>query len=290
MEITFILLYSVAFLALVVASYTDLKTREVPDWLNYSVMAVGIGLRALFSVYYSDPSYIIAGLLGLGLFVAIGLAMFYTGQWGGGDSKMLMALGSLFGITLDTNTFMLAFFVNLLLAGAAYGLIYSIALALQNQNAFVKEYRQQISKYRNIHYIFIAMLAVVLILFFSLQDPYLRLLVIGMASFAVTLFIVWIFVKAVEKACMLSYVEPKILTEGDWVAQEVKYRGKIIAGPKDLGVSKEQIAFLSRLYRQKKIKKVLLKQGIPFVPSFLIAFIATLVWGNLLMLLTGLYG
>ncbi|GIU69536.1 MAG: hypothetical protein KatS3mg002_0772 [Candidatus Woesearchaeota archaeon] len=48
---------------------------------------------------------------------------------------------------------------------------------------------------------------------------------------------------------------------------------KYITGPKDLGISKEQIELL----KKSKIKKVLVKEGIPFIPAFLIAFILTMI-------------
>jgi prepilin signal peptidase PulO-like enzyme (type II secretory pathway) len=44
-----------------------------------------------------------------------------------------------------------------------------------------------------------------------------------------------------------------------------------------LGVSKEQIKELVELKSKKKIDTVLVKEGIPFVPSFLVAFVIVLV-------------
>ena len=70
----------------------------------------------------------------------------------------------------------------------------------------------------------------------------------------------------------------KKLTEGDWIAKDVVVKGKKICGPKDLGISRKQISRLSKL----NIKKVLVKYGMPFVPSFLLAFIITLLWGNII--------
>jgi len=83
---------------------------------------------------------------------------------------------------------------------------------------------------------------------------------------------------------MLKYVEPNRLTEGDWIAKEIKYNGKYICGPKDLGIERKQINELIKLYNQKKIKRILIKEGIPFVPSFLMAFVITIMYGNLLLL------
>ena len=84
---------------------------------------------------------------------------------------------------------------------------------------------------------------------------------------------------------MLKYVTPKQLTEGDWIAKDVKISGKYVTGPKDLGIEKKQIRKLIEFYKKGKIKKVLIKEGIPFVPSFFIAYVVTLMFGNLVFLM-----
>jgi len=84
---------------------------------------------------------------------------------------------------------------------------------------------------------------------------------------------------------MLKLVEPKELTQGDWVAKDYFHGRKKIAGPKDLGIEKKQIDLLVELRKNKKINKILIKHGIPFVPSFLIAFIVSLIFGAWWMLL-----
>jgi len=82
---------------------------------------------------------------------------------------------------------------------------------------------------------------------------------------------------------MLKQLSPERLTEGDWIAKDVIIAGKRIAGPKDLGVSKKQISLLQKLKRQRKLNTVLVKQGVPFVPSFLLAYIAALAFGNVFL-------
>ncbi len=84
---------------------------------------------------------------------------------------------------------------------------------------------------------------------------------------------------------MLKYVKPTEVTEGDWIAKDVVIGKKYISGPKDLGIEMKQLKQLISYYKKGKIKKVLIKVGIPFVPSFLIAYLITIVYGNLLMLL-----
>ena len=76
---------------------------------------------------------------------------------------------------------------------------------------------------------------------------------------------------------MEKYVDPEKLTEGDWIVNDVLVGGKRICGPKDLGISLEQIGHLIKLKHKKKIKKVLIKEGIPFIPAFFLGFIVTLI-------------
>jgi len=91
-----------------------------------------------------------------------------------------------------------------------------------------------------------------------------------------------IFIKAVEQAAFLQWVRPQALTVGDWVAKSVKSNGKTIASPKDLGLEEHQIKKIQALYKQKKIKRVLIKIGVPFIPSFLFAYIYTLIFQNII--------
>jgi len=111
-----------------------------------------------------------------------------------------------------------------------------------------------------------------------------RIFLVILVFSALLIFYSTIFVKSVEKTCMLKFVEPEKLTEGDWIAKNVIVNKKRIAGPKDLGIEKKQIKQLIELKRKGLIKKILIKEGIPFVPSFLIAFIITFWFGNWLLL------
>ena len=90
-----------------------------------------------------------------------------------------------------------------------------------------------------------------------------------------------------KKLDELSGAKEEELTEGDWIAEEIKVGKKYICGPKDLGIELAQIKKLIAYKKKGKIKKVLIKVGIPFVPSFLIAFIVTYIWGNVVFRIIG---
>ncbi len=276
----------VAFAGLCIGTAFDVKTREVPDWLNFSLIAVGLGFRLIYSFAAFDWSYIIEGLAGFGAFFLFALVMFYTGQWGGGDAKMLMGFGALLGIRPELAYFSIAFIVNTFIIGAFYGLFASSFLALRNKAAFVnelKKLREQKKVSRN-RKIMLSATALLLLGIFLTDDITLKMLLAALIFLSVISFYLSIFVVAVEKSCMLKEVRPEKLTEGDWIAENVFVGKKLIASPKDLGVSKKQISLLKKLHSQRKIKTVLIKEGLPFTPSFLIAFLITYFAGNLILL------
>jgi Flp pilus assembly protein protease CpaA len=283
-----LIVYGIAFIALLIGSYTDIKTREVPDWVNYGLIGTGLCLALLFSAVYWNIVFFINSVVGLIVFFIIAYIMFYSGQWGGGDSKILMGLGALIGLDLGLrNLFLVYFFVNVLLVGAIYGILFSLFLAIKHRKKFLKEYKK-ISKNKlitNSKKYLIVFLFVMIIVIFFIKEYLIKVFLASFLMIVVITFYLWIFIKAVEKACMYKYVKPSQLTEGDWIAKDVKVEGKYITGPKDLGIEKKKIKKLIRLYKERKINKILIKEGIPFVPSFLIAFILTVYFGNLLWLL-----
>ena len=279
--------YSLSFLVLLIGSITDLKTREVPDWINYGMIISGVGLNLLFTAIYSDPSFILNSIIGLSIFFGIAYIMFYAGQWGGGDSKMLMGLGAMIGLDAGFSSpqFLAGFFINALFAGAVYGLFWSIHLAFRDRKNFLKEFakilsRKNIGRIRKI--MFAALIMLIISLFF-IKSHYARMLVLLLAFLMIITFYLSAFAKAIEKSSMYKLVEPSKLTEGDWIVKDIYVNKEYITGPKDLGIEKKQINKLIEFYKKRKIEKILIKEGIPFVPSFFIAFIVTFIFGNPLM-------
>src|SRR4029079_266746 len=82
---------SVAISALMlVAAYCDIRTRRIPNALTVLGLAVDIGLRAA-----AGSGAAIDGLVGVILAFVLCLPFFVLGVLGGGDAKLLMAVGSL---------------------------------------------------------------------------------------------------------------------------------------------------------------------------------------------------
>jgi hypothetical protein len=81
---------------------------------------------------------------------------------------------------------------------------------------------------------------------------------------------------------MHKWITPDKITEGDWLMKPVT-AGKHKIMPNKLGLEKQQVNLIKKLYAQKKIKKILVKYGVPFAPAFLLAFIATLIFNNIIL-------
>lgn len=274
------LLIAVALTICAIGSYTDLKVREVPDWLNFAGIITGVGVHAIGAVMLWNGWFLLESLFGLAIGFGIGALMYYSGQWGGGDSKMLMALGALLGLSPKLDSLYVSLVVYIMILGGLYGLVWSVVLAVKHWKKFVPELNRVMASIRTLRRVLLAVILLGVVVVIIVQDVIFQLLFGYLLILCPLLFYVYYGIKAVERCCMLQWVRPSVVTEGDWVAQDIFVGGKRISGPKDLGITKEQLVKLQKLGRQGKIKKVLIKYGIPFMPSFLMGLIAALLWQN----------
>lgn len=272
----------IAFIVLVIGSITDFQKREVHDYVSYGLIFAGFGISIIYSIL-TGTFYIIQTVLGFGIGVGLAYAMFYLGQWGGGDSKLLMGLGAIFGFNIlninnifgEKNLIFILFLINVIIAGAIYGLLFSIYLGIIHRKKFIKNIKiwaeKKEIKIARITLLIFTFVSAILIVFF-MQQQY-KILFLSIIALLFFIFYIWLFVKIIEESCMIKMIPVNKLTEGDWIYENIYIGKKYITGPKDLGVTKEQIESLKK---SKKIKKVLIKEGIPFIPAFLIAFILTI--------------
>lgn len=94
----------------VLAAVFDLRERRIPNWLTVSGVVAGLALQAWLG---GLPGLGQAGL-GLGLALLIHLPLFALRALGGGDVKLMAAIGALAG----PKDFVVIFVFNALLGGA----------------------------------------------------------------------------------------------------------------------------------------------------------------------------
>lgn len=259
-----------ALVWIVAAVIQDLRKREVANWWNFSLIAIALSYRAFVSVQLWDYLYFVYGLVGFGIFFLLAHVFYYGRLFAGGDAKLLMALGCVlpFSLTFFQNLLIFLYFLVLLLfCGSIYGLLYSVVLSYKNKKEFSREFLKQLHESKKFFFIFI-MLAAVILIFVLFIKIYLFI----WFSLIILLFpFLYAYAKAIEESCMIKKVAAKELTIGDWLYKSVRI-GKKTIKPNWEGLNEEELKVL-----QKTRKKILIKQGIPFTPSFLFAFLA-LIW------------
>ncbi len=267
---------------LVYASIQDLKTREVPDWLSYSLIIIALVAAILKSILLKNP-FILVSLFSFFLFLALGSLLYYTKQFGGGDVKLLAGLGALipvypelllkyFNPNLDL-PFFLILIINIILFGALYSLVYGIYLIIKNKNKI------KLKNYKINKIYFIISLALV-ILQFLFNDILIKLFIIFLALISLITPYLLLFVKIIEKNILIKKIPLAKLTEGDWIVNNIYHKGKLIYNKNSPGITNAQIL----LFKKLKFKYVTIKEGLPFIPSFLLALIASLIFGNIFVL------
>lgn len=271
--------FLVAFVLIwvIIATIVDLKKREVPDWISFSLIAIVLAARLLFSFIENNYSYILWGLAYLALFFIIAHLFYYARIFAGGDAKLLMGIGVALAPPLTiaaagTWPLPFSFIANLLIAGSVYGLLFTAFYAYVNREKFSREFFSRKKKMPSWLFLLAGLVFVIL----SLATKFYVFIAFAILIALYPYF--YIGIKSMERVCLICLVDPRKLTEGDWLAKSVKVKGKIIK-PNWEGLSKKELSLL-----QKAKKKILVKYGLPFVPAFLLALIITLLFGNLVEL------
>jgi Flp pilus assembly protein protease CpaA len=275
--------YGICLIALIIGSITDLRTREVPDYLNFILITIGFGMAILASSINKDITYIFTSLIGFAFCFIFSIIMYYSGQWGGGDAKMLMGIGSVIGISYTTlrsfeMPFLLLFLILTFFIGGIYGLVWLSIILIKNWQSFKKIYKityDESNKY--LRYGLYFSIPILIIWALSIEEFYLKVILIVLSIMLIFLYYSFIAIKVLEEIAFIKEQPIEKVTEGDWVAEDIIVNGKTIINKKNLGITKEQLTELNILVKKGKLKTVKIKYGIPFVPSFLLAFIATII-------------
>jgi len=255
----------IGLLWILFASVQDIKSREVSNWLNFSLIIFALGIRFFYSLFEAGHFMVFyQGLIGLGIFLVLGNLFYYARLFGGGDAKLMIALGAVlpFGLIFSVNLNIFIWFLALfLLVGAVYGSVWSVVLMIINFKKFKLEFSKLF--YENKKLVFIVMIFGILIIGLGIYD----LLFSFLGCMVLFLPFLYIYAKSVDESCMVKKVLVKNLTEGDLLYRDV------LVGTKKVEASWEGLD-ASEIKKIRKFKKfVLIRQGIPFVPVFLISYL-----------------
>ena len=192
-------------------------------------------------------------------------------MFAGGDAKLLIALGTILPLSYSwMNNLMIfgSYIIMFMLLGSVYAFIWALVLMSGNLKNFKKEFvrysKINIKLYYMATFIFILWLIIVNLLGET------RFVLLGIVILIFPL--LFIFSKAIEESAMVKAMDPKDVTEGDWLYKDIMIKGNKIKSTWD-GVSKKELMMI-RKYGKKKI---LIKQGIPFTPSFLFALVGLII-------------
>jgi prepilin peptidase CpaA len=107
-----IAIWMVSALFALTAGITDLRWRRIPNWLTYPAVPIAVGLHA-FAGGWSEVRLSLEGLgVGLGLLLPFVLLR----SLGGGDWKLVGALGAFLGWRHLLNVLVITLLVNALMA------------------------------------------------------------------------------------------------------------------------------------------------------------------------------
>ncbi len=262
-----IFLFVIGLIWIVFASVQDLKKREVANWLSFSLMIFALGFRFFYSLFSGNGfGFFYQGLIGLCIFFILGNLLYYGRMFAGGDAKLMIALGTILPFSknflINLEVFIL-FLLLFLFMGALYGLIWSFILMYKNFKSFKKEFNKKIKENKKFIYLSLILGTIFLIISLILEMYFTIIYSLFIFAFPYLYF----YARAVDDCCMIKKIKTKDLTEGDWLYKDVRIGKKLIKANWE-GLSKSEINLI-----KKNIKSILIRQGIPFVPVFLISFI-----------------
>ena len=248
------------------ASASDLKKREVPDFISYTLIIGGFMLTLAYAIVSGSLSPLIYMPLSVALLFGFSYTMYIIGQWAGGDVKLMLGLAMVFtAINPTANLSFIAAFINILIFGGVYGLLGALFIGIihpKKMSKFIKKYDP----------VLIAGGAIAIV-YSLLELPFPFDLLITLIAF---LLVSMRYIYIVEQHLMFYKVEVGKLVEGDWLAGDVVENGKTVLKERKIGLIKEDIEKL----KKEGVKHVTVKVGLPFIPGMFFGILITILFGN----------
>ncbi len=281
-----VILVSLVFL--IIASYCDLRTGEVPEKISRGYIFSMLFLAFLFSIFTQDyKPFVYAATIGVAYFV-FGYLTYYFGQWGGGDVKILAGIGISLGLLYSLNyefprstilPYYLGYFIDMGIVMIPYVFLYGLFLGSRNRSVF-QEYFKSLKNKKFIFVFIFSFFPSAIAMYFGIGAVSLFYLVLPF------FLLVSIYMKILEKTALVETIPVSRLREGDVLVDDLMLDNKKISSKNINGLEQEEIEKIKKLSAEGKFpKEVKIKFGIKSVPILTMAFLAILYFGNFLELL-----
>ncbi len=117
----------VTLIVLGIAATCDIRLRRIPNWLTLPSMVVGVGIH----LASGGVAGLVNSIKGLAVGTAVLLIPFLAGGMGGGDVKLMGAVGALQGVSLVVHSVLYAAVVGGLLCCVAHAVAGRLLLTLK---------------------------------------------------------------------------------------------------------------------------------------------------------------
>lgn len=251
------LLFCIYFVGILIAMFQDFKRREVDVWLNLLILFSGFS----YLIFNYESFQIIQFAFLLLIVAGISVTFYYSRFFAGGDACLLFAMTPLF-VASDFYNSLLSlgiFLIAMIFSGAVYGFLYLLGISLINY----KKIRN--SLFVNLNKFYVKFILIINLIFLVL-GYFNRLFLL---VFVFILFFIFIFAlaKVLEKNIFTRQISTRDLREGDVIV------GSFSIGKRKFHSDWEGLSLKDMKFLKKFDKKIKIKEGLPFVPAFLIALI-----------------
>jgi hypothetical protein len=235
------------------------------------MIALGVVIRVAQAILFGldTISFTINTLV---IYAIIGFIFYRFRVWADGDFGMFL-VAALFLPSTTTAPWpaSFTFFSNIALVGIVYGFSYTVYISMQPR--VFKHWTKAMTQPAWLFSFILALIGAFATN--SLGLTYFPGLILGFFTYPLS-----IISRSLNKF-MRKSVTPDELETGDWVLEDIKVGKKIIISKDNPGLTRSQIKQLEDLYKKKKIQKILIKDGIPFLPVFFLAYLANVFYGDL---------
>ena len=276
--------FLVAFIGSGIAGFYDLKTTEIPDKIPHVMIAIGFILAIARSISTGSLMPLLSSFIFGVVFFVLGFLLYYFGQWGGGDAKLLTAIvvllpaaPSFFKYHLNL-PFPVMYLLNVFYVGAVYIIIYSLIFVIKNKDIF----KHFVKSVKSSSKIIIILTGVVFAISLALTTymsratfrEYLVLSVVPPSLF-VCVWLLFRFLRIVEEVGFKKKIPVSKLRVGDVLAEFKRWDGATQAE-------------VNKIKRSGK-KYVWIKEGVRFGLVFPIALIFSMYYGDIVSMIFSLF-